>query len=118
MSGGREPRAGALMRILGCLEMGSDWCFMACHVAGVDNGVADGISRWESRSDVPANLRRLSPNVDWHEQVLGLNELAICSGVLDSSTSQDQLQSRLNGLMGLPSVLGTYFANRSAPRRS
>ena len=30
--GGREPRAGALMRILGCLEMHSGWCFRAKHV--------------------------------------------------------------------------------------
>lgn len=30
--GRKEPRAGALMRILGCLEMGSGWCYDAWHV--------------------------------------------------------------------------------------
>ena len=111
----REPRAGALMRILGCLEMGSDWCFTARHVAGVANDIADGISRWEPRSSVPTNLSRLYPNVAWHEQVLPQRQLDLCSGVLDSSTSEAQLRNRLDALMGLPSVLGSFFANRSEP---
>ena len=33
--GGREPRAGALMRMLGFLEMGSGWRFRTKHVHGV-----------------------------------------------------------------------------------
>ena len=44
---GTEPRSGALMRLLGCLEVGSGWCFDALHVVGVENTIADGISRWE-----------------------------------------------------------------------
>ena len=35
--GGREPRSGALMRLLGCLQVGSRWCFDALHVTGVEN---------------------------------------------------------------------------------
>ena len=42
--GGREPRSGSLMG-LGCVEVGSGWCFDALHVAGVENTIADGISR-------------------------------------------------------------------------
>ena len=34
--GGREPRSGALIRLLGCLEVGSGWWFDASHVAGVE----------------------------------------------------------------------------------
>ena len=48
--GGKEPRSGALMRILGGLETRSGWCFTAAHVAGVANTLADGISRWDSPS--------------------------------------------------------------------
>ena len=44
---GREPRPGALMRLLGCPEVGSRWCLDALHVLGVENTIADGISRWE-----------------------------------------------------------------------
>lgn len=41
-----EPWGDAVLRVLGCLEMGSGWCFKAKHVAGLDNILADGISRW------------------------------------------------------------------------
>lgn len=30
--GGKEARAGTVMRIMGGLEMGSDWCFVAMHI--------------------------------------------------------------------------------------
>ena len=42
--GGREPRSGALMRLLGCLEVSSGWCFDPLHVTGAENTIADGIS--------------------------------------------------------------------------
>ena len=60
--GGREPRSGALMRLLGYLEVGSGWCFDALHVAGVENAIADGISRWEPE-DIDGNLRAFRPDV-------------------------------------------------------
>ena len=53
--GGVEPRSGTLMRILGCLEIGSGWCFQAKHVKGAANTLADGISRWD-RSSIPSAL--------------------------------------------------------------
>ena len=68
-SGGREPRSGALMRLLGCLEVGSRWWFDALHVAGVENTIADGTSRWEPE-DIDGNLRAFRPDVAWHRQVL------------------------------------------------
>ena len=46
-----KPRSGALMRLLGCLDVGSGWCFDALHVAGVGNTIADGISRWKTGDD-------------------------------------------------------------------
>lgn len=60
--GAREPRSGALMRVLGCREMRSDRCFRARHVKGVTNSLADGISRWDKNS-IAINLRSLRPDV-------------------------------------------------------
>ena len=79
--GGREPRSGALMRLLGCLEVGSGWCFDALHVAGVENAIADGISRWKPE-DIDGNLRAFRPDVAWHRQVLEPTGVAVCFGVL------------------------------------
>ena len=44
------------MRLLGCLDVGSGWCFDALQVAGVENTIVDGISRWETE-DIDGNLR-------------------------------------------------------------
>ena len=65
------------MRLLGCLEVGSGWCFDALHVAGVENTIADGISRWEPE-DIDGNLRASRPDVAWHPQVLGPTGVALC----------------------------------------
>ena len=48
--GGKEPRSGALMRLLGVLEMSSGWHFDAKHLRGIFNVAADGISRWDRAS--------------------------------------------------------------------
>lgn len=48
--GKREPRSGVLMRMLGCLEVGSGSWFEALHVVVVENTMADGILRWEPES--------------------------------------------------------------------
>lgn len=82
--------------------MGNDKCFRGRRLAGVDDAVANGISRWEPHSDVPANLQRPYPNVDWHEQALIPSVLAECSRVLVSSTSEDHLRSRPDGPMEQP----------------
>ena len=47
MCGGtRDPRAALLMRYLGRIEMQAGWCFKAAHIPGVENELADGISKW------------------------------------------------------------------------
>lgn len=43
--GGKGTWSGELMRVLGCLEMASEWNFDAVHVKGIGNDLADGISR-------------------------------------------------------------------------
>ena len=49
--GSRDTRAGLVMRLLGRLELTSGWCLVAKHIPGVENVLADGISRWP-RSEV------------------------------------------------------------------
>ena len=73
------------MRRLGCLEVGSGWCFNALHVAGVDNTIAHGISRWEPE-DIDGN-HAFRPDVAWRRQVLGPTGVALCLGVLAASSS-------------------------------
>ena len=53
-----DVRTGDLMRILGVLEVKRKWCFQAKHVAGVDNSLADLITRCEhSRINAELKLR-------------------------------------------------------------
>ena len=65
--GSKEPRSGALMRIMGVLEMRNGWRFRAKHIKGVANTIADGISRWD-RNDIALNLHSCRPDVCWQEQ--------------------------------------------------
>lgn len=110
--GGRDPRSGAIMRVMGGLEVGSGWCFRAKHIKGVDNTLADGISRWKDPSSIVADLRRIYPDANWSEQVLTPVGLQLITGVLDRSTSADQLRRRLDGLMSLSPVLGKFFVSK------
>ena len=58
------------MRLMGCLKVGNGRWFDALHVTGVDNSIADGISRWEP-SVIDGNLHAFRPDVAWHRHVLG-----------------------------------------------
>ena len=66
--GGTEPRSGALMRMRGCLEMRSGWCFRVKHVKGISNTLADGISQWE----------RIDGNRHLHESLHVINVALSC----------------------------------------
>ena len=108
--GGKEPRSGALTMILGCLEMGCDWHFESTHhVAGKQNTIADGISRWEYES-INARLRDAHPDVVWREQALEPEAVNLCSSVLDASSSANQLHHRLRELTRRVGGLGSRFA--------
>ena len=96
------------MRLLGCLEVGSGWCFDALHVAGVENTIADGVSRWEP-GGIDDNVRVFRPDVAWHRQVLEPTGVAVCLGVLAASSSVCQLRRRLTGLIRQVSGLGPLF---------
>ena len=96
------------MRLLGCLEVGSGWCFDALHVAGVENTIVDGISRWELEY-IDGNLRVFRPDVAWHRQVLGPTGVALCFGVLAARSSVCQLRRRLTELIRQVSGLRPLF---------
>ena len=63
MCGGtRDPRAALLMRYLGRIEMQAGWCFKAAHIPGVENELADGISKWPDENS-NSRLSSLYPHV-------------------------------------------------------
>ena len=68
--GKNDARAGGLMRILDALELEGRWRSQAKYVAGVDNSLADLITRCEP-SRINAELKRQRPDVNWREQVMG-----------------------------------------------
>lgn len=103
--GAREPRSGALMRMLGCLEMRNGWRFRAKHIKGVANTLADGISRWP-HDEIETNLRSYRPDIRWQERPLGPEAWGLTSDVLASSSSDDQLRSRLDAVTRRLSGLG------------
>jgi len=82
------------MRRLGCLEVGSGWCFNALHVPGLENTIADGISRWEPE-DVKGNLHAFQPDVACYRQVLGPTGVTLWLGVSAARSSASQLRRRL-----------------------
>ena len=45
--GKKQVRVGALMRMMVALEARGEWCFQARHVQGIDNRLADGLTRWK-----------------------------------------------------------------------
>ena len=73
----KGTRAGALMRLLGCLDVGSGRWFDAVHVAGVDNYITDGISMWKEEV-IDDNLHASRPDVAWCRQLLGPTGVELC----------------------------------------
>ena len=107
--GDRELRSGAVMRMMGCVEMRSGWCFRAKHVKGVVNTLADGMSRWD-RDFISAKLTAFRPDVNWQEQILREAGIGLITNVVASNTSADQLRTRLGVRTSRVADLGTRFA--------
>ena len=96
------------MRLPGCLEVGCGWSFDALYAAGVENIIADGISRWQPE-DIDGNLRVFRPDVARHRQVLEPTGVAACFGVLAATSSVCQLRRGLTELIRQVSGLGRLF---------
>ena len=73
--GSRDRRAGITMIMLGRMEIESGWCQVAKHISGVENRLADDISR---RLEEENNFNRLTQKQRWKRQ-----ELAGGNTVLD-----------------------------------
>ena len=97
------------MQIMGCLEMRSGWCFRAKHVKAMANTLADGISRWD-RDSISTKLTTFRPDVHWQEEILGEAGIGFITDVVASSTSADQLRTRLGERTSRVADLGTSFA--------
>ena len=93
-----EVRSGGMMRILGVLEQIGGWCFQAKHVRGVENGLADGITRWKE-DEIQSRLTKECPAVPWQVQELGPEGEGMCSEILHAATDLGGLRSRLERLM-------------------
>ena len=57
------------MRMLGRMELESGWCQVAKHIPGVENRLADGISRWP-KEEIHHNVNRLTQEQGWKRQEL------------------------------------------------
>ena len=73
------------MRMLGRLEIQGGWRYDAKHIPGVQNTLADGISRWP-RSELADRVRQLTNTDDWSEQSIGAREERLCEIVLQTKS--------------------------------
>ena len=62
-----------MMRMLGRLEIQGGWRYDAKHTPGVQNTLADGISRWP-RSELAERVRQSTNTDDWSEKSIGARE--------------------------------------------
>lgn len=85
--GARDKRAGLMMRMLGRLEIRGGWRYHAKHIPGVENVVADGISRWP-REEVADRIRTLTKTDGWREQAIGSPGERLCAIVLQTKNIQ------------------------------
>ena len=76
--GARHKRAGLMMRVLGRLEIQGGWRY---DIPGVQNTLADGISRW-ARSELADRVRQLTNTDDWSKQLIGARGERLCEMVL------------------------------------
>ena len=95
VGGGEESQGiGAMMRMMGALETIGGWCFQARHVPGVENRLADGITRWKEE-EIADNLQLESPGTRWQVQELKVEEQQLCAEILREATHLGELQRRL-----------------------
>ena len=89
--GGLKPRSGALMHLLGVLEVSSGWHFKATNVRGIHDAAADGISRWD-RGSVLDHLRAVRPNIPWRVREIGTIGISLSTSVLATDSCDTPLR--------------------------
>ena len=83
--GATDKRTCLLTRMLAHLELAGGWNHSAKHIPGVQNTLADGISRWP-REMLADKVRELTHSCDWREESIGPRGLGICYFVLQTKT--------------------------------
>ena len=96
--GATDKRACLLMRMLARLELAGGWNHTAKHIAGVQNILADGISRWP-RSTLADKVREQTNSSDWYEQNSGTLGSGIFDIVLQKKNIRSQHDDMLRNLM-------------------
>jgi hypothetical protein len=86
-NGIKDPRVAAGLRLLGIIEVQSKFCLSAKHIAGLDNHLADGITRWEGWQ-VQQRLEAAKPSVPWREWRLTQQAQQLITQLLDGSLPQ------------------------------
>ena len=95
--GSRDRRAGILMRMVGRMEIGSGWCQVAKHIPGVENRLADGISRW-TEEEIHNNVNRLTEEQGWKRQELA-GGITVLDKILNLNLPKEGLDDHLLSLM-------------------
>ena len=96
--GATDKRACLLMRMLGRLEIDGGWSHDAKHMPGVQNTLADGISRWP-RTEIAERIRDLTNSYAWVEQPIGPRGNKIFDIVLQTMNLQTRHDDSLWRIM-------------------
>jgi hypothetical protein len=100
---------GALMRLFGVVEMSTKWCFKANYIEGVENTLADTISRG-STNDMLQRLTLLQPNIHWQQVTLSQQTLNIITEALVSDWQPRHWGRELWSLMTITGDNGVISA--------
>ena len=92
--GKKQARVGALIKMMRALEAKGRWCFQAKHARAVDNGLANGLTRWRG-GQILEKMNAECPGIAWQVKELGTGEQPMCSEILREGTHLEELQLRL-----------------------
>lgn len=96
--GPRDRRAGLLMRLMGPLEIKSCWCHVAKDIQGVDNVLAEGISRWPE-DQKSQNILQLIHDTTWTQRDIGQSGMRMFDGILQDWLPEERLNDEMWRLM-------------------
>ena len=107
--GARDARAQALTRLMGVIAITSGWRFKSKHIPGVDNILADTVSRGRA-ADVHARLTKACPSICWQQVTLSPVATKIATEALASTWSPQRWGQALWTLMQQTGASGSSFA--------
>ena len=97
--GGAKDRGACLfMRTLGRLEIKGGWSHAAKHIPGVQNTLANGISRWP-RAELAEKVREVTGSNDWVVQDIDRQGLRMFDFVLVIKNVSNRHDDRLGDIM-------------------